>query len=530
MTIGTIELVRPNREAANGAELIVPTTTTLAAESANLRNQRDKDRLSGILLRSRVTGESAWKWFSRIGEVHFALTRAAKIAGYAKISGCRLNPQGQVESLIDDGLVAETIKGVYSRFGGLRGLIERYFLQQKIAAESHLIRWVEGRSQDGYMFAASKELNDGKTNSAGLMIAEAAKSIDLKITTMPNVANLNRAFEKSIAQKDYLGRVWTPSPEWLDMPESPLGALDRQCDMLDTMTRNMHASMKSRFAIAGIMYFSDKVREAYAGAKVNQNQSVLKILYDLMKLNLETSEDTADVTSILPILMMGAAEPDKVMEHLTIDRAILETDLKLRGELIDRILFGLDINAPSTKGNEETSHWGAWQNSADELRLAVIPELDGFCWTVDRLILRPEIKAKGDAQLKRDMDAGKIGVTFELDEASVRANRAADARELRKQGLIKGLSAVKAGGFTDADILDGAEYIRWIGVTLRIPKLAAFGTSEYNSIDWMDPAITPAKTGPKTAPGDDEKSAPGEGDPGSPDDTEDDTPSEDKPL
>ncbi len=528
MTIGTLELVRPLREGgATDVELVAP-SSTLAAEVSNLRNQRDKDRLSGVLLRERVTGAMGWKWFERIGEVHFALTRASKIAGYAKLSAVRLAPDGTVEETIDSGLAADLVQGVYSRVGGTRGLIERYFLHQKIAGESHMIRWVDGKSQDGYQFASSRELGNSVTGT-GLGISEQAKTLDLKMTTMPNVANLNGAFEKKIAQKDYLGRVWSPSPEWLDVPESPLNALDRQCDMLDTMTRNMHASMRSRFAIAGIMYFSNKVREAYGGTDVN-GKTVLQILYDLMKQNIVRSDESADVTSILPILMMGEADPDQVMEHLTIDRAILETDLQLRSELIDRILFGLDINAPSTKGNEETSHWGAWQNSADELRLAVIPDLEGFTWTVDRLILRPEIQASKEIKLKNDLAAGKIGVTFELDEASVKANRAADARELRKAGLLKGLSAVKAGGFNEGDLLEGVEYMQWVGVTLRIPKLAAYGTPEWDSIDWTDPAITPSKPGPTSAPGGKEKSGPGEGDPGSPDDSDSDTPKADKPI
>jgi hypothetical protein len=525
--ISTIEIQRPDR--GGDAELLAA-PLTMAAEPANLRNQRDKDRLSGVLLRSRITAAEAWKWFARIGEVHFALTRAAKIAGYAKIMPVNLSPSGEVDSVIESGLAADTIAGVYSRFGGLRGLIERYFLHQKIAGESHLIRWMDSRSQDGYMFASSKELDDGTVGSAGVAIAERAKAFSLKMTTMPNVANLNSAFEKTIAQKDYLGRVWTPSPEWLDVPDSPLGALNRQCDMLDTMTRNMHAGMKSRFAMVGILYFSQAVREAYGGQKDTSGKTTLEILYDLMKQNLITAEDTADVTSIIPILMMGEAEPGKVMEHLTIDREIFEGDLALRSELIDRILFGLDINAPSTKGNEETSHWGAWQNSADELRLAVIPELDSFCWTIDRLILRPAILASSDTDLRKKMNTGTIGVRFELDEASVRANRAADARELRKQGLIKGLSAVKASGFRQDDLLTGTEYIQWLGQLLRVPKLACYGTPEWESIDWLDPALAAGKTGRIGQEGDDEPSAPGEGDPGSPDDSDSDTPKKDKPI
>jgi hypothetical protein len=536
MPLASTEIRRPLRLVDGGSDesgLIIP-TTTLAAESSNLRNQRDKDRLTGVLMADRVLGRNSWKWFNAIGEIHYALTRAARIAGYAKIRAVRLTPDGKVDSTIDTGPVADLVASFYSRVGGTRHLIERYFLQQKVPGESHLIRWMEGRSQDGYVFASSQELDDGTVGVAGATIAAKAQKMDLKMTTQPAVANINGAFTKSIAQKDYIGRVWAPSAQWLEVPESPLFALDTQCDILHSMTRQMRATLKSRFAVAGLLYFSSQVREAFGGAgrRTPRGKTVLQIIYEIMKTNLADGGDLTDVTSILPIMLMGDAEVGKVAEHITIDRQIFETDINLRSELIDRILFGLDINAPSTKGNTDTSHWGAWQNSADELRLAVIPELEGFCWAAWRLVVLPGINALGgNTDLKADANAGRIGVSFELDEASVKANRAADARELRKAGLLAGLPALRASGFKDEDMLVGAEYVRVIGELLRIPKLACYGLDQWDSIDWEDPALAAGgKTGRIGTGAGDEKSGPGEGDPGSPDDSDSDTPKNDKPI
>jgi len=521
MTIATATIDRPQR----GHEQSVDGVQVLAAERLNLRNQTARDRLSTVLLRDRVYANSSWKWFGSIAEVHYALTRAAKIAGYAKLRAVRFAPDGvTVESEIENGLAADIVSGIYSRVGGVRGLIERYFIQMKVPGESHLIRWSEGKGTDGYMFASSKELSDGR-DATGLQIE--GNSGKLKLRTMPTLGNNIGAFERTIAQKDYLGRVWMPSHQWLDVPESPLEALDIQCDMLDTMTRSMRAALKSRFATAGLLYFSNKVRDAIGNKHATkQGTSVLNVIYEIMKENTVNAENADDITAILPILMMGEAEVGKVVEHITMDRQIFETDLKLRGELIDRILFGLDINAPATEGNDEASHWNAWSNNADELRLAVIPDVEALCWTANRLILRPAIQ-----QEDPKADLNRIGVWYNLDEASVKANRTADAGQIRDRGGIKMLSLLKAAGFTNDDALAGAEYVRWIGQTLRIPKLAMYGTPEWGSIDWEDPALAPRTTGRiADKPAGDAPSGPGEGDPGAPSDSDDDTPDADKPI
>jgi hypothetical protein len=298
------------------------------------------------------------------------------------------------------------------------------------------------------------------------------------------------------------------------------------------MSLNMSATLKSRFALAGILYFSSKVREAFGGSKPKAGQTVLQTIYDILKSNVDVAFERGDVASILPILLQGDEEVGKVAEHITIDRELFETDLKLRGELIDRILFGLDINVQATSGNDETSHWGAWQNSADELRLAVIPDLQAACWTFTRLIMRQQLLESKDKQFA---DPNRFGITFSLDEASVRANRASDAREMRDKGALGLVPMLKANGFTEDDAIGFEDYMRWLGVQLRIPRLATFGYPEFETgpggVPWDDPTLTPTKTGRiADGTGGKPKSEPGQGDPGSPDDDDSDTPKSDKPI
>jgi hypothetical protein len=504
-------------------------SSVLAGEPLNLRNKRDRSKLTNALMRDRILGQSAWNHYERLGEVHFALGRAARIAGYTKLHAVRYSDDRSViESTVDNGPAPDIVRSIYSRTGGLRGLMERYFVHMKVPAESHLIRDYDGegngKTPDGYQFVSSKELDDKTDPLSGLQLERRGRESGLKWVTMPGVGGVP-AFEKNVAQADYLGRVWAPSGQYIDVPESPLNALDTQCTLLDEMTQSMRATMRSRFATAGFLYFSDKIANALGGKhKKAPNDNIIDIIYKIMKENTEASQDAM---SVIPILMMGSAEVGKVMEHITIDRSILETDLKLRAELIDRILFGLDINVQATKGNTDVNHFGAWASSADELRLAVIPDVEAACWVFNRFILFPQLR-----ETKMDTaDIMRLGIWYDLSEAAVKVNREEAARQLHDRGGLNTVKLAESAGYTAADVIEGVEYIRWLGVKFKDTYLATFGMPEQIDLDFT--MISPNVGGrPEENPGDEPLEGPGVGNPGSPDpsDSESDIPKSQKPA
>ena len=497
----------------------------LAARPMNLRNKRDSAQLDNILMLDRINSTQSWRHFKRIGEVHFALTRAAKIAGYTKIFPVRYNPAGSVvETEIESGREVDIVQGIYSNVGGLRGLIERYFIQQKVPAESHLIRIMDGENPDGYQFLSSRELSTPRDGSrSGLDIANAAKTGGLTWTSQPQITNGVNAFENAVAAKNYLGRLWTPSPDYMDVPESPLSALDTQCQLLDDMTQVMAATLKSRFALGGMIFFPNSIRDVLANqkTKTGKNKTALDVIYEIMKANVEVSDQSSTVT---PLLLMGDDEAGEKIKVITLDREILEADLRLRAELIDRILFGLDIIPSATTSGEDVNHFGAWQASADELRLAVIPDIEALMWAFNRLILHPALlEAKVEPDVVR-----RTGIWYDLSSAAVRANRQADAKNMREQGLLSDLATLQAGGWSEKDLLVGVEYIRWFGRWVKDPYLGTFDMPEAEDIDWSKVSTKSGGRNPDGTPA--LPAGPGVGDPGSPDDEDTDRPEDSKPV
>ena len=513
--LATVEVPR-----ANG------TDQTFAARSLNLRNIGDSKVLDQLLRIDRVNGVKPWGWFESLGEIHFALMRAARIAGYTKIFPVELSPTGEIVEVIESGPEVDIVDGIYSRQGGLRYLIERFFLQQKVPGESHLCRWKEGGQYDGYIFASSRELSTPRTDGLGLVVEQSASRGGLKLTTLPQLANIDADFTKAIAAQDYLGRVWSPSPIYLDMPESPLNPMATQCELLHDMTLMMAATMKSRFVLGGLMYFPNTVQNVLDGARkiaggTGKSMGVLDALYQIMKKNVEATDNSV---AISPILLMGDPEAGDQIKQIIFDRQIIETDIKLRSELIDRILFGMDIIPQATTSGEDVNHFGAWQASADELRLAVIPDVEALCWALRRLILIPQARAEnvGEDRLKH------IGIGYDLSAASVRANRMGDAKTLVDLGILGPMAALKAGGWNANDILSGVDLIRWVGRLVKDPYLAFFGEPEADKIDWAKTSVKAAGRKPDGTP--EMPVGPGVGDPGNPDDEDTDRPEADKPV
>lgn len=499
----------------------------LAARPLNLRNIGDSKQLDQLIRLDRVSGSKPWTWFEQLGEIHFALMRAARIAGYTKIFPVKMSPDGrEIDTEIESGAAVDIVGSMYCRFGGLRGLIERFFIQQKVPGESHLIRWKENKSYDGYLFCSTKELSTPRTDTIGLATEQAASRGGLVLNTLPSLNQLEADFTKRIAAADYMGRVWAPSPIWLDMPESPLNPMSLQCELLHDMTMVMAATMKSRFALGGLLYFPNTVSEVLDGARkisggTGKSRTVLNALYDIIKRNAEVSDNSVAVS---PILLMGDPEAGKLIQHIVLDRAILETDIKLRAELIERILFGLDIIPQATTSGEDVNHFGAWQASADELRLAVIPDIEAMCWALKRLVMIPE----GRATKVAEDELKTWGIAYDLSAASVRANQMADAKTLHDKGLLGNMPTLKAGGFSPQDAMSGVDLIRWVGFIVKDPYLMSFGDSEAAKIDWSKTSVKPAGRKPDGTP--DLPVGPGVGDPGSPDGEDTDRPEDDKPV
>jgi hypothetical protein len=494
-----------------------------AVQPINIRNRRDAQKLHEVLAASRVKGKQAWKHYDEIGEVHHPIRRTARIAGYARFRARRKMEDGTWGDPIE--AAQEIADGIYSRYGGTRGLVEKYYTLLKVSADMILVRTKDEQGDyDGYQFLSSDEIEpesvDGLRDTPNR----------LRWVTLPT-GNYNESPHViEIPAKDVLGRIWQPSARFVDVPDSALAALEVECDQLRTLTLTVTAKLRSRFALAGILFLPNTIntaRIAGMNAKTGLPASVMDDIINALTRNISNWEDAS---TWLPILLMGDPDAAEKIKHITLDREVFETDIKLRAELIDRILFGLDQIASATKGGEEAgNHFAAWEAADQERRIAVAPDLDNCTWAMNRVILHSQM---ADLSIS-DEEILRHELVWDLSSAAVRTNQQEDVRQAYDRGEANGEAVRRTAGLDKQDEMSEQERIVWAGVKTNNPYLIIHGSSggTYATIDWEKVTPSPAKTGPGAQSGGDKvKAGPGVGSPGAPGSGDADGPKRSRPA
>lgn len=489
-------------------------SANLAAQVLNARSERDRNYVNSV---KKMSSEESWQWYDELPEIHFGISRSARVAGYARFAVAKLAPNGEVVAILEDGPAAEIVAQISSPFGGTRHFIERFYTQRKVPGDSMLIRLYEGKVLQGYQFISQSELEirsdtSGGTSggAAGSTYAwrQSSKSMEQDGTLRP------------FPRKDLLGRVWSPHPRYFAEADSPLMAMETECDLLRQSTKVLKAKMMNRLMLAGILYIASEIQTVAAGDRraVKPDEIVSKII-EIMTANIDDPESGMAVS---PILMRGPAQFVEAVKFIAEERDIYENDIRIRAELIDRILFGLDLNKTSTTG-EAQNRFQAWSAADDDRRIAVQPDLEDLAYSLNKMILWPQLRQigwKDDALLS-------TSIIVMLDKADIRANRSEDARQALDRVLIGDSAGARDLGYGAADLITGDERVRRVGVLTKNPVLALYGTPEYDLIDW-DLALQMNQEPGPTADSPAEDPAAGPGDTGGgPDDSDPQTPAED---
>lgn len=492
----------------------------------------DREYLKHAAGVSTALAAESWANYRRIGEVRYAIARGARIAGYTKFRGVRTNHAGEIIEEADKGVVADIVAEITSRFGGTRGLMERYYTLRKIPADSYMIAvrpdpTVEGPDGiDGYWFMSPSEV--GKDLTTPDVAAGRNDPITWVTSSRTGSSSSKSEFRRQVQPGDFYGRVWTPDGEYLDDPNSPMQALNEMCEMLNLLTQSIKGRLLQRFTLAGILLIPSEINDsAITGvqpkAGLYSNDKVLNYFVHVMTQNV-IAHNTG--LSQVPIMLKGPADVLDKVRHLIFDSMVAETDLKLRGELINRILDGLDQIKGAVSGDSQSSssRFAAWQVSDEERRITVTPDIEIACHAFTRMVLYRRL-------LARKWDHTKIKrwhVWYDLSASAVKSNMAEDARQAHDRAGVNAAFLRQMTGATEDDKMDSAEYARWVGVKIHDPYLALYGLTDIE-VDW-DKVSGGAITGPSAdRQGDPAEAGPGVKDDGSPGARDDDVPTSETP-
>lgn len=469
--------------------------------------------------RNRVVRESqrAWKWYETIPEVHYGVARSARIAGYSRFRPHIINADGTPGEAITNPTVQQITASLYSPYGGVRQLASRFYTLMKVPGEAHLIRCRdEDGNPDGYDFLSADELD-----VAELEFGEVLHRLTTPVTGGVEV----EATRIPIRNEDYIGRVWIPSARYVDYVDSPLGAADILCEQLDLLTKSTVARLKSRIAQAGILLIPSEIQ-------VIDDRNPDDMVYDrdalvdkLMKTWVKAIRSQQDPSAVVPHILRGQADALDKVRFIFADREIMQIDMELRSELINRIMMGLDSQQDAVKGVGESNHWSAWAASDEERRIAIMPDIEMLAWTITRMVFQP---ALADANVD---NWEQIGLFADISSAAARSNQAEDGRQLFDRGALSEDALRRTNNINEADAPTDDEFVRWVGRQTKNPYLMLFGLPVADEVDWDEAARWTGKTGPAPdSTADESPIGPGVGEPGSPDDNETDTPRSQRPA
>lgn len=496
----------------------------MAATPIDLTRPADARYASTVIQMSKAESTTSWRWYDQLGEIHYGVSRSARVGGYAELGVYELTKTGQLGKQVTTGLPGEIGQMLYSPYGGQRGLIERFLTLMKIPADSFLIQAMNDGQHDGFDFVSANELKVADPTS----LLGPKSDATIERITMPAKSRWSETeMAERLTPAEFIGRVWKPSSQFVDMPDSAMKALDTTCEMLYLLTVGLRSKLLSRLASNGIMYIPNEVNDVRSAAPSGEPGEFHnnKVLNELLNAGFYSARNPSAPEAAMPVFMTGPGIHGEQFRHIVMDQEVYETDMKLRAELIDRILTGLDVQPSQVKGSQDANHWSSWSASEDELRVSVRPDLDTLCWALTRLVLWKRLQDNGFTSGR----VQKYVVAYDLSKAQSHQNIAEDARQLNDRIVIGPAATREASGFEERHAPTDIEYIRAVGVKANDVYLATYGMDEAKKFDWEK--IGRAKTGPDAnSPADEPKAQPGKGNPGSPNDNKSKTPARLRPA
>lgn len=464
------EFKRPDGSNAGRGEM-------MAATRMDVTDPGQFIKLQAVHTASKVRTPRAWKWYNEIGEVHYALNRSARVIGHAELLPFKRQGLQLLERSMEPGHI-EAVSQLWSPNGGQRRLIEQFYVLSRVHGQAHLIRSPrnDDGSHGGFEFLSDEEL----TFEGEKILRTTLPMSSLSGLNGVSQEDLKRATSVEVKAEDYIGRVWRPHPQFSDLPDSPMFALDGVLEELHLLTQGVKARLLSRLALAGILFLPSEISEASQTAQVGEDQGPMhtdKVINALITTMMANVTRHDDASAVFPIILRGPGEWADKIRHIVMDREVFETDMRLRAEALERILMGLDVMPEGVKGYGESNHWNAWASRDEDMKANMAPDLEMLCWTLEQLVFLP------DGTMDNKL-LDEFGLWYDMSGAIARPNLAEDAKQGIDNGTVSGQGYRELAGIDEEFALKGDELVRWTGVKLGDPYLATFGLPEQAQFDW----------------------------------------------
>jgi len=467
------------------ASLLTPANTEITASAVEV-NLASEDDMAMLKATRQRYAQTAWDWYKKLPEVHYP----ANFVGYA-LSMCNYyiaeKPDPRVEKYTpvkrpSEAAYIDLLEGVT---GDVNEMARRYGVNRSITAEAFLV------GEDGPMDTINWELLSNRE----LLMQDDKASRVYGIGVNPKMYEPGKAF---------IRRFWKPHSEFVYLADGPLEPLDTACEELHLLTESVKARVKSRLASNGILFVPQSLQlpMAFGGAKGTTNTGAGgpndPFINSLIRLWTTAIINPGVAAGALPTILRGPDEAGERIKHIVMDPSIVEVEISLRAELVQRIARGMDLPPEIVLGMADTNHWSSWSIMDSAFKNHIAPIAREWVKGLTRVWLRPLLVALG-VPVERAM---KLHVAYDASALLSSSDEASEGRELLDRGVISEKHVREVGGIPDSAVPDEQERVRLIGMKIGDPYLATFGMDIAKKIDWDKVATAKPEPGPVAVGGD----------------------------
>jgi hypothetical protein len=467
-------LVAASHTVINPTRIITPREQlpplTASSQRVNLKRAADI-----AMMKDRPYVEwqrESWGYYDSIGQIKFPLLMLANITSRVRLfPAVDIDPGSPPTSLYDlrkrelilskreaeeDAItdldipeeitdeVQETLKSIFEALeagpGGIAGLLKAYSLNMRVAGECYLCK-IDGR----WSIRSSEEITVNTDNVPVLQ--------PLRSGGMTSAGTLKR----NLPLNTYIGRIWNAHPRYSMEPDSSMMSIRELCDELLTLQRTIRAIARSQMH-AGGLFIPDGVSAsantpgvemAEEGEQDINELEVDPLEHEFMEAFKQAVADEAAMTTIMPVIMRGAANLGDAIKKLDLSRPMDKEIVERAASLLNGILEGLDAPKEMVSGLDKVSYRNAEVITEQLFRSHIEPDIINFVSSINSMMVRPLLKAK-HKDLPDDI-IGKLGIWYSGDTVTIDPA----ARDVSNDGfdkyLISGDAWRQRNGFSDTD-------------------------------------------------------------------------------
>ena len=425
------------------------TSSSLIAAGTQLRVASYEEATRLQLSRQHWT-ERAWSYYENVGEVRYAANFLANSLGRLRLVAAKTPPASAdpyaepVE--VPDGPVAEAVSRLRDPRGGQRALLRALGLNLFITGETFLL---------------GTTINDQE-------VWECLSSSEIDVRTgynqffrrpLPNVA------PEPLPENALVIRVWKEHPRWSMLADSAMRTVLDQCETLLLLTRMERAAARSRFAGSGILFVPNELLPSGS-----RGESDSAFYQNLMESMIAPIKDETHPSSVVPILLTGAAEYGKAIQHITMERDLDGSSLvALKDDAVKRLAAAFDMPSEVLTGNQDLNHWGMAVVREETFAAHIQPFAEMVVDSLTVAYLHPALQRAGVK------DWQNYHVWFDASNLIQKADKMEAAVQLHDRFAISDETLRHAGGFADSDAPDKDEYAKRVGLKMVNPKMAVTG-------------------------------------------------------